>query len=149
MSRMKHNKDYKSRLLMTGILFLASLIVQVNLVYACQMMDQQLISSCCCDEMPSENRDSTGESSSCILQYTTDDCCQVNVSVTTDEKISNSVSSFTGKHGAYLLQIQLLILPVSDLTLCELETNRYISTGSISPGNYGSDTYLITQRLRI
>jgi hypothetical protein len=141
-------KRKQNRLLITGILFLTTLVVQVNLVYACQIMNPSFAMSCCCEDMSSSSGCLEMEGGAETVQTDYTDCCHVQIDIKDSEQLSNSTSFHFGKNDAKQSQPPIYLLPISEFELEELNTVHYLLYVNHPSYHHGTDTYLVTQRFR-
>lgn len=125
---------------------LLSLLLQVQTVFACQMMDHSgPIEHCCCDNMAANeySDEATKEQSK---------CCDISNEVTikaadTDggEPIAHSSHSSLDPHSATLVFLLVTLWP----ELVQPQSSPIIRDLNDDPGHPGTQTYLSTLRLRI
>lgn len=93
----KNHIIWNHSLRLTAAIFLfVSMLVQVQVVFACDYMDKSVQRTCCCEDHADEACNKTG---GCEQNKVTDTCCDVHVSLST----SVSVASLSQKHNPEIL----------------------------------------------
>lgn len=145
---MKSKKLSSSRV----VLLLFVLVVgplQVQSVFACPMMDEVMHGECCCVGHKADedcvNADFAG-----AVEANTDPCCERSVTISIDEEarqdarivkpveVRSDVDPPTG-----------IVATLPDRNLLPRRVAHLLDFSPPAPFKSGSDTYLITQRLRI
>ncbi len=125
---------------------LLSLLLQVQTVFACQMMDHSgPIEHCCCDDMAAnENADETTKEQS--------KCCDISNELTVKAAdtdgggpVALSSHSSLDPHSATLVFLLVTLWP----ELVQPQSSPIIRDLNDDPGHPGTQTYLSTLRLRI
>jgi hypothetical protein len=115
--------------------------VQAQTLFACEMMDQVLHDSCCCDENSGVDDVTVAKS---------DPCCEKRVELTIDHSGDQSPSVVKPVEVRSDVDPPQLIFAATHSTLTIQTTGRVIYPASADIfSESGSRTYLITQRLRI
>jgi hypothetical protein len=134
------------RRVITAIFLFVSMLVQVNMVFACDFMGNAIQTTCCCEERAVENCE---KSDNCKEDKNSDKCCDVDVSLTTGISIVSSyqgnvpdmTAALTPEYSPFIPSLSVItVTPESDFVLLysAIDTNWY----------NGSDTYLLTLRFR-
>jgi|TARA_B100000683_G_scaffold274058_1_gene321231 hypothetical protein len=124
---------------------LLGLLLQVQTVFACQMMDHSgPIEHCCCDDMAAnENIDEATDEQS--------KCCDISTELTVkadadeDEPVTISSNSSLDPPVATLVFLLVTLWP----ELAQSQSSPIIRDLNADPGHPGTQTYLSTLRLRI
>jgi hypothetical protein len=145
---MKSKKSASSRLLLLLFVLVVGPL-QVQSVFACPMMDEVMHGECCCVGHKADedcvNADCAG-----AVDATTDPCCERSVSISIDEEARQDAPIIKS------VEVRSDVDPptgiVATLPDFDLLPRRVAHRVDFSPSDSfksGSDTYLITQRLRI
>ncbi len=129
-----------------AVLLLCSLLLQIQTVFACQMMDHSgPIEQCCCDDMATSK--GTTEASDERLG-----CCDISNELTIkamdtdgDEPVAISSHSSLDPPAAALVFLLVTLWP----ELVQSQPSPATSDLDADPGHPGTQTYLSTLRLRI
>jgi len=143
---MKTGNNVIVRYVIAGVLFLAAMIVQVNLVYACQLTEELPHNTCCCDEPVSEECPAGGDADK-TGHGLAKPCCLVDVVVKTTASLSNAAPVHTDNNSHNTFHPPFLI-PPSDYTGTIQTIGLLVAVKAGPIGSYGSDTYLLTERIR-
>lgn len=128
-------------------LLLATGPLQAQVLYACTMMDTAMHDECCCDDYDDCADSNCGDS----INADETPCCERTVELTKDGEAPQAVVPAKQK-----AEIKSNVDPsASSIANSELTTAPRVpsAVSNYPPSDYpvtpGSDTYLITQRLRI
>lgn len=136
------------RWLAASVLLLASLILQVNLVYACQLMKGMPQEACRCEEMGVNHYtrgDDCGQREKVELE---EPCCRVTVTPREDTSLAKSVTVVPPAK-VYLKTFHpVFLIPVAELTVPVRKTGPFHGTNAVYAELSGSEIYLLTQRFR-
>ncbi len=123
--------------------------LQAQTVFACAMMDTVMHNACCCDDHKVDE-DCVDSGCDAMLESSEGPCCERSVEVSVDEDTRQStpivksveVRSDVDPPPAIVVSLDVIATP-------QLIAVRGVFKPLPIPGQSGSDTYLITQRLRI
>lgn len=123
--------------------------LQAKTLFACAMTDMVMVDECCC-EVSAAHKDCVGSGGDVAGDSNHDHCCERSVEVNVDQ--SGDEDSPLAKP----VQVSSDVDPpqgiIASLNLVTQQSSL-VATGALRPlpmtGQSGSDTYLITQRLRI
>lgn len=126
------------------VMVFLGLLLQVQTVFACQMMDHGgLAKDCCCDEMKAmKGSDDTQESSSPCCDFSSELTFKGTDLEDEDPVVVQSQASFELPQATFILILT---------SLWQIEPDRFYQQPfwDTEPGHPGTDTYLSTLRLRI
>ncbi len=139
----------KTRRLTVPALLLISLFLQVQAVFACDLMEDPVQSSCCC-ELQMDKGCASGGGCGGDNTASQGDCCQVIASAPTAESATSTLVSKA------VLNKSDIQHPKSTSTLLTLPEPFHLARPSVpAVGSYrvpwltGKDTYLVTLRFRV
>jgi len=132
----------------TLAIMLLSLLLQVQTVFACQMMDRSgVIEHCCCGEIAKQQLSNKDQS----LQAS---CCDISSELSlTDGELESTHPNIPSNFVSFeLSQAALAIILVSlwpDINVYDQPIQTAEWDFQTDPGSPGTSTYLTTSRLRI
>ena len=129
----------------TVAIMLLSLLLQVQTVFACQMMDHGgPIKHCCCDDMDTQREVEEDQTNHSF-------CCDISSELTLKASDIEADDPVTQPSPTFEIpQVKLAFLLVSLLPeLTDAHTRTGIVDFHTDPGHPGTATYLSTLRLRI
>jgi len=132
--------------LVIGILFLASLALQVKVVYACQLMEGIPLESCCCEEMAVN--DCLGEDDGSNEKITSEPCCNIIVTPNEDASLSKSNAAIPPDKGYLKTPYSFSFIPVANNLVPASVSDRHLVRRTDITGHNGTEIYLLTQRFR-
>ena len=134
-------------LLIVSVLVIGPL--QAHVVFACEMMDMVVLDECCCEE-PAAHKDCVDSSSDATHQSSQDLCCERSVGLSLDEDARQDTPIVTP------VEVRSDVDPpqVTVASFDVIDPSQRVAAHGVFQrlpiaGQSGSDTYLITQRLRI
>lgn len=126
---------------------LNGLLSQVHILFACELMESQPRTVCCCADPVSDGCQMGGGCKGHDGVRSSEDCCQVLIDKVSDVAAAGTVAP--GAQAGMLDPLQLPTLPlpsVSAALRASPTTRQPIGAPSYRNGN---NTYLVTNRLRI
>jgi hypothetical protein len=134
------------RLLFTGVVFLASLTLQVRVAYACQEMGGAIQEVCCCEEA-AVNGCPMGDNCA-DEQVDSDPCCDLTVA-TKDDRALSAVDAAVPTDKVFAKTSFSAFLHSDPWQLGSLQSRGPSSSASAdADSRYGPPVYLLTQRFR-
>lgn len=145
---MKSTKSSSSRVLLLLFILVVGPL-QVQSVFACPMMDEVMHGECCCVGHKADedcvNADCAG-----AVHAITDPCCERSVTISIDEEARQDAPIVKPVEVRSDVDPPTGIVPIiPDFVLLPSRVARLLEFSPPDPFKSGSDTYLITQRLRI
>jgi hypothetical protein len=142
---------HRSNISFLSLLFLTFLLLsgtfQTRTVYACAMMDMAMHDQCCCDDHGNCAASDCGDA----LIPNDSPCCERSVELTNNLDIQQAVP-LSGQRVEISSDVdppEATFITDDFLSVTRVFTSPIIFPATISAARSGSDTYLITQRLRI
>ena len=148
-SNMLLTMNRRSKPSLTPLLLVLMLVVwplQAQTVFACAMMDTVMHVACCCDD----HHDCADSDCDDALESNRGPCCKQSVELSFDQDVQQNTPVIKPVELRSDVDPSQAMVATLDLTLPPQSVAAFVVFPRIDfPGQSGSDTYLITQRLRI
>lgn len=136
------------RCLTTGILFLATLALQVEVVYACRMLAGMPQGSCCCEETTVNGCDRKVNGNKSEGSKPEQPCCRVTVAPGQKASLSMTAAAIPTEKTFLKTPPPFFLHPISNNVVAVPNSDRHPALNNDPAARRGAAVYLLTQRFR-